>query len=500
MIEATTRALAMLLVAVLMAGAVAGCKSGGDDDRDKAGGSEEPKVLRLAVADNPEGPDAPFARYFARRVAALSDGSLKVRVVWDAAGQSTPGYELGIARLVREGDFELGWMGARAWDRAGIKSFQALQAPFLISDYGLLGRIVTGALADRMLAGLNGHGIVGLGLVPEHLRYVFGVRAPLSSLGDFAGARIRVRPSQASDMLIRALGAKPVHISADDVADAVAGGKIDGAEASLRLGTNNREEGENHLTVNLPLFPKTLTLFAGDDAYDQLDSGQRELIRRAAKETAAYAAAHPPSERALIRDFCSVGPPVNAVAATAGDLEAFDGAARPVYEQLEKDPETKALIARISALKSTSSMPPVAVPPAACTQTARKLTGPKRSPSIVNGTYHWHITWPDARAAMRAVGGPAVRDEDIGTIGKMTLRDGKFRMGDEDPEASSGTYRIVGKRLVFQSRGTTQTFAYTRDADRTIRLKPIPPMSPGDAAVMAGGPWRYVGPPVRDIP
>ena len=72
---------------------------------------------------------------------------------------------------------------------------------------------------------------------------------------------MRVFPSRASDALIRALGATPVHISGDDVAAAVADGEIDGVEAAL--GTNSPDEGENVLTTNLPLFPKTLTLFAG---------------------------------------------------------------------------------------------------------------------------------------------------------------------------------------------------------------------------------------------
>lgn len=292
MIEATTRVLAPLLATALILSAVSACSVGGDGDADKAGGSEAPEVLRLAVADDAEQPDAPFAQYFARRVSALSDGSVRVRVVWDAAGQNDPGYELNIARLVHDGDFELGWMGSRAWDRMGITRFQALQAPFLINDYGLLGRITTGPLARRMLAGLDGHGFVGLGLVPEHLRYAFGARRPLASVDDFAGARVRVRPSEATDALMRALGAKAEHVSGDDVAAAVADGEIDGAEASL--GTNSRDEGENHLTVNLPLFPKTLTLFAGEDAYERLDAGQREAIREAARDTAAYAAAHPP--------------------------------------------------------------------------------------------------------------------------------------------------------------------------------------------------------------
>jgi TRAP-type C4-dicarboxylate transport system substrate-binding protein len=501
MIEATKRVLAPLLTTALFLGAVPACNVGGDGDADKAGGSDAPNVLRLAVADDAEQPDAPFARYFARRVSALSDGSVRVRVVWDAAGQGSPGYELNIARLVRDGDFELGWMGSRAWDRMGITRFQALHAPFLVTDYGLLGRIATGPLAERMLAGLDGHGFVGLGLVPEHLRYAFGVRGPLASVGDFAGARVRVRPSEAADALMRALGAKPVHISGDDVAAAVAGGELDGAEASL--GTNSTDEGENHLTVNLPLFPKTLTVFSGEDAYDQLDAGRREAIRQAARETAAYAAAHSPSERALMRDFCGEGRLVSAVAATRGDLDALERAAAPVYTQLEEDPETKALIAAIRALKGASSAHPVAVPPAGCTQATRTRTesGRKRSPSAVNGTYHWRVTAAGAHAAARAVGAsPHADDEAIGAVGKMTLRDGKWLMGDTDPEAYSGTYQIVGSRLVFEWGGDTLTFEFARESEGTIQLEPLPPMNPGDAVVWGGGSWRRVGPPVREIP
>jgi TRAP-type transport system periplasmic protein len=497
MIQATTRMLTPVLASAVLAAFAAGCSVSGNDGADKAGGSDAPVVLRLAVADDAEQPDAPFARYFARQVSSLSDGSVRVRVVWDAAGQDSPGYELGIARLVEDGHFELGWMGARAWDRMGIKSFQALQAPFLVTDHELLGRITTGPLAARMLGGLEGHGFVGLALVPEHLRYAFGAKEPLASPDDFAGARVRVKPSGATDALMRALGATPVHISGDGVADAVANGEIDGAEASL--GTNSAEEGETHLTANLPLFPKTLTLFAGDAAYNRLDEDQREAISKAARMTAAYAAAHAPSETALMRNFCSEGPPVSAVAASADDIAALESAAQPVYAQLERDPDTKAAIGAIRALKAASPAAPASVPPAACETEASTANGGERAPSSVNGTYHWRVTEPGARAAARAVGG-SPHDEDVGGVGKMTLRDGRWLMGDINPEEYSGTYKIVGDRLVFNWGDSTLTFAFARDDGGTIQLKPVRPMNSGDAVVWAGGPWHRVGPPVRDIP
>ena len=78
MIEATTRMLAPALLSALLAAFAAGCSVSGNDDADKAGSSAAPVVLRLAVADDADQPDAPFARYFARRVSALS-GRLDAR-------------------------------------------------------------------------------------------------------------------------------------------------------------------------------------------------------------------------------------------------------------------------------------------------------------------------------------------------------------------------------------------------------------------------------------
>jgi TRAP-type C4-dicarboxylate transport system substrate-binding protein len=492
----TKRARAAALVAALLTLQAAGCGLGGGD---KAGGSSAPTVLRLAAADDADQPDARIVRHFASRVGDLSGGSLRVRPVWDAAGQQTADYEARIARMVREGEFELGWIGARAWDRLGITHFQALQAPFLVTSHALLGRIATGSVGERMLAGLDGIGLVGLALAPDRLRYPFGVRQALASPDDFAGARVRVFPSRTTEALMRALGATPVQVSGDDVAGAVARREIDGVEAAL--GTNSASEGENFLTTNLALFPKVLTLFAGEHAYRRLDDDQATVIRKAAEETAAYAAAHPLSERALVRQFCASGRPVTAVAASRDDLAVLTQAAQPVYAELERDPETKALIAAIREVKRSTPSDPVAAPPPGCSHEAPATHGRVLDPSTLDGTYHWRVTSAGARAA-RASADRLDYDirEDVDLVGKMTLRDGKWRLGDEDPEAYSGTFEIIGDRLVFDWAGTTLTFTFERHADGGLDLEPVPPIDPGDAVVWAGGPWRRVGPPVRDIP
>jgi hypothetical protein len=107
------------------------------------------------------------------------------------------------------------------------------------------------------------------------------------------------------------------------------------------------------------------------------------------------------------------------------------------------------------------------------------------------------VTEAGAQAAAQAVGATPLA-EDIGVVGKMTLRDGKWLIGERAED--SGTYEVVGDRLVFRWGGDILTFEFVRDGDGTIQLEPLPPMNRGDAVVWAGGPWQRVGPPVRDIP
>lgn len=491
MSERTKQVLAPVLAAALLGLLAAGCSIDGGGD--KAGASSAPTVVRLAAAEDAEQPESKHARYFASRVSELSGGSLRVQIVYDAAGEENAGYETRLARMVREGEFELGWIGARAWDRSGVKNFQALQAPFLVSNHALLGRITTGPLASRMLAGLESHGFVGLALVPDRLRYPTGARHALASPEDFDGARVRVAPSRATDALIRALGATPVHLRGEALTAALADGEIDGSEVSL--GTNTAGEGENFLTWNVILFPKALTLFAGRSAYERLDDDQRASISQAARQTAAHAAAHPLSESTLMRNFCGGGRAVAAVAASQNDLAALSRAARPVYAELERDSGTKALIAAIRELKAKTPAGGPAQAPEGCTHEAPISRDRKLSPSTLNGTYRWRLTRQGARAV-----GVVPDDEDIGSVVTMTLRDGGWQLGDD--VHYSGTFEVRGNRVIFDwpSESYTITFSFKRHANGDLDLKPLLPMDRGDQFVWASAPWRRVGPPVRKTP
>src|SRR5215216_363103 len=126
----------------------------------------EPIILRLAVADAQDRPSTPYVLEFIKQVQTLSDGDITIEPVWDAGAETTPAFEQGVVRVVNEGQYDLGLAASRAWDSSGVTSFQALQAPFLITDDALSEAVAASDIGTRMLESLSSTGAVGLALWP----------------------------------------------------------------------------------------------------------------------------------------------------------------------------------------------------------------------------------------------------------------------------------------------------------------------------------------------
>jgi TRAP-type C4-dicarboxylate transport system substrate-binding protein len=328
--------------------------SAGSSPAGNSGGLPAPVTLTLGVPDSAGTPaESADITSFARLVRQLSDGRMTIRIMWEVTQATNP--EPATAALVRAGTVDLGWIGARAWDTLGVRSLQALQAPFLIDSYPLLDAVLRSPMASDILAGLNRAGYTGLGLYPDQLRHPAGFRKSLASLRELRGARIRVPASRASEALFRALGAVPVHLNAS-FDDAVSAGTVDGVDASAALAA---KFGGQFLTGNITLYPKTNTLFAGTGRFARLSVSQQRVLRSAARRTLAFALATPaePDGRAA---FCASG---RVVTASQPALEAIEHAAEPVYAYLEQDPQTKAFIRQIQQMKQQFPAP---APVAAC--------------------------------------------------------------------------------------------------------------------------------------
>jgi TRAP-type C4-dicarboxylate transport system substrate-binding protein len=435
---------------------------------------------------------------FRRQVAKLSGGTLRVRVIYDAAGHERPDVEAQVARKVRDGSFDLGWIGAAAWDELGATSFQALHAPFLVTDDLLLDRVATGPLADTMLRGLRDAGVRGLAVIPESLRNPVGLRRPLVSLGSFRGARLIVTPSRATDAALRALGATPVHRLGKADLDVMSSGRADGLLASLV-----DQFSPDVVTGNVSFFPALHTLFANPASLRALTAAEREALEQAAARTLAHAVAERLSAQAAIDRFCSTGRSASAtgggrvVLASRAELAALVRATRPVYSELEQDPRTKRLIGQIRALKrSLPPAPAIRVPRGCSVPPERGPTSstPPRATTKLDGTYRWVLTKADAIRF-----GAPPDEAPVGGVGTMTLRNGKWQIG-EGSDGSAGTYAVTGNRIAFNWANAVLIFTFSRDRNGTLHLTPGPSVERGDRFVWSSEPWRRIGPPVRDIP
>jgi TRAP-type C4-dicarboxylate transport system substrate-binding protein len=499
-------ALGVVAMACLVAFA-AGCGGGHKTPgANKAGRvAAGPKVLRLGTPWTQDNPDAPTLIDFARQVGKRSGGRLKIQLVYQAGGDATNDREPRIARLVQHGRLDLAFIDARAWDELGVRSLQALQAPFLIGDDAELVAVVKSPLGDEMLSGLHRVGLTGLAMIPALLNHPVGITRPLVSLSDFAGARLAVIPARATDTLVRALGATPVDTppSPPDIAlPRGIDGQVTGIFSSRR---------HSILTANVNLPPDVKTLVVNSAVLHALPHDERRaLLDSAGAVRAGFLGPDRLSEAEIIESGCSKtareSPWARIVVASPGEIGALARATQPISAELERDSQTGALIAQIRELgASLPAVAPLSIPAAGCRPAAgRSASGKPRPASLLNGTYRFILTKADARSK----GTPNDRSPaglaQYPACSSVTLRDGKWLMEScsGDPDPATGTYTQAGDRVSFDWPETHSqlTFTFSVGRDRSLRLRAVPPMEAGDRFVWSTKPWRRIGPPVKRIP
>ena len=320
---------------------LAGCSGG---EATKAGGSEAPVTLRIGTNDPPGRPASDQIEEFARQVEDLSDRRIRIQPVWEAAGEALDDWDQQVARMIVKGELEMGMIPARAWDTEGVTSLRALQAPFLVTSDELVEEIVTSESSGEMLAGLERIGITGLALLPEGLRHVFSFGDPLISPDDFLGKTIRAPHSDTAGALFEALGATTDDPSEQEFTTAVDSGSIVGAESSFALALVTLP-AETTVVGNVTLFPKVNSLVINTDRFDELSDDQRTILRDAARLTMDSSIMSLPSEAESAQVYCTNGGRV--VVATGEELRALEQAVQPVYDELEQDEETRAMIDQI---------------------------------------------------------------------------------------------------------------------------------------------------------
>ena len=408
------RRTALIVLAAVLSVAASGCTGSSGD---KAGGQRtvgKPVVLTLAQHDAGYGGDQ-----FAAAIAERSGGSIRIAVRSEWQGPAD--FERSIVDDVRMGKADLGVVAVRAWDTLGVTSFRGLIAPFLVDSLELERRVLESPLAARMLAGVERAGVVGVAVLPGPLRRAFGYRRALVGPDDYRGAKIGVRPGRVEESTFRSLGANTrVYLS-------LHGASREGAALHL---SDITHYGGRTLATNVVFWPRTETVVMNRQAFAKLTAAQQEVLRAAARQAVGLRITEiDRGEKDALRSICE-GKLASLVTASPEQIAALHAAVRPVYAQLERDAETRNLIARIRKLQAGSQSEPLRCPEAE-TGVAFELEG------------RWQAT--PSRAELLSAG--ATSRELAGALSGLEIEfaDGEWNArGLHTRRAWTGTYTVTG--------------------------------------------------------
>ena len=299
-----TRSIGRWAAAAATIALVAACSAA--PGTDKSG--SDTVVLRLATIDRVNnngqsyGPEA-----FVENLEEVSGGRLKVEMTTEYGG-GAPEAESNLVKAIASGEVDGGWPSTRAFANAGITGLEAVEAPMTLTSYAAEKTLVSGPVADKLLAKLDGTGVVGLELAVGPLRRPFAAKAPLLGPRDWAGATFRIYNSPVQTEAIRALGATPVNLGFAGWADEVRAGNLRGLEfdiAQYAEGGNTTEAG--NVTANVVLWPKVFVLAMSQKRFDALTDKQQDWVREAADKAMQVSVDATYDETTIAQDLCGKG-------------------------------------------------------------------------------------------------------------------------------------------------------------------------------------------------
>ena len=328
---------------------------GGDDNQaaDTATTGGGGPTLNLAYVTTATHPYGLAVADFAKKVNATGELNVTTQADYPAA-------EPQLLADLRSGVVDMATISSAIWDTAGIDAFQALQAPFLITNYPLAEAVEAGDIGKAMIAdGTTEAGdLVVLAIHEGGLRKPFG-KTKLTSLAAFKGQTIRAPQSKVLADGLSALGANADPLPLGDVYQALQTGTLDGIEANLPLIYLSKwYEVAKYLTGNVNLWPFPTVLAINKAKFDSLTSAQQAALTSAASGITAFS----------IKIFTTPGSTVAQDLVNCGtefvsstDAEKADLAKAGATAVSQLAPESQDFVTQIQAVKDAT--PPPAPPP-----------------------------------------------------------------------------------------------------------------------------------------
>jgi len=461
------RLAARAVIAIMVLTMTAACQT--TQGADKTGG--DTVVLTLATFE--PGPNANGQNHgpeaFVENLGKVSQGRLKVELKTDY-GDGAADAESQIVRAIASREVDGGWPATRAFARAGVPGLEVVEAPLTIASYAAQKALVSGPVAGKLLARLDGSGVVGLGLTVGPLRRPFAAGQPLLAPEDWKGMTFRVFNSPVQADAVRALGATPADLSISFI-DQIKEGTLRGAELDIAQYERNGNGPEaGNVTANVVLWPKVFVLALSQKRFDALTPQQQAWVREAAAQAVKASVDAPYEEATAARTLCARG--ARFYDASPGQVQGLRSRFRPVLDKLAADPTSAQLLGDLQAIAAQHPGPEAPAVPASCRGGVTTNNGslgpvPTALSALADGVYRRQVTHDD----VAAVGGDP-GDHPAG-IWTLTVRRGTYEVR---CRPVPGPGQVCGGTVedrpleVGDLRGTGKIVYFVPDAQRLSRL------------------------------
>ena len=209
----------------------------------------------------------------------------------------------------------------------------ALDLPFLFRDHDHAARVFEGPIGENLLDGYTKNSnIKGMAFTYSGGFMNMPVNRKISSLSDMAGVRVRVSNSPVAAATWAALGAKPVAMDVELVAQGIREGKIEAGESSWPR-IYACEQNQVAAAILEPNHRLLLTnIIVNKNFLANLTEQQQEIMKQAALEAGRYERAVAVAEVEPTKSRCQQdGIPV--VGLSAQDQQLFRDKSQQVYDE-----------------------------------------------------------------------------------------------------------------------------------------------------------------------
>jgi tripartite ATP-independent transporter DctP family solute receptor len=239
-------------------------------------------VLKLNGLHEPTHPAALTHEYFADRVEELTNGEIKVEVHHSRA----LGDAVESVQSIRNGTIAFFDVSASNLNQV-VPQMDMLSLPYLFKNAKHYWWYLNSPRAEAFVKPLEDKGIVVLGYIDSGARSFF-TQAPVRSVEDLHGMKIRTMASPVAVSMMEALGGTGVPIAWGELYNALQTGVVDGAENNHpSLVSMKFYEVSKYYTIDEHArIPDVL--IASKKVMDQLTPEQQDAIKYAGKLAQAY--------------------------------------------------------------------------------------------------------------------------------------------------------------------------------------------------------------------